>query len=97
MVAAALKNRRDDASCVVASMYSPTNPGRRDELWEDLRQLHGAFPATPLLIGGDFNVTLRIDNRPNGGGRRDPGSTQFWEVLDLLGPVEMGPLDRQYT
>ena len=47
VVAAVLKNRRDDTSCVVASVYGPTNPGRREELWEDLRQLHGAFLTTP--------------------------------------------------
>ena len=75
MVAAALKNRRDDTSCVVASVCGPTDPSRCDELWEDLRQLHGAFLATPLLIGRDFNVTLWIDDRPNGGGGRDLGST----------------------
>ena len=97
VVAAVLKNRRDDTSCLVASVYGPTNPCRRVELWDDLKQLHGAFPATPLLIGGDFNVTLWMDDRPNGGGGRDPGSIQFREVLDLLGLVEMGPIDRRFT
>ena len=77
VVAAALKNRRDDTSCVVALVYGPTNPSRLDELWEDLRQLYGAFLATSLLIGGDFNVTLRIDDRPNGGGGFTRGPLSF--------------------
>ena len=80
-----------------ASVYGPTHPGRQEELWDDLRQLHRTFPETPLLIGSDFNITLRANDRPNGRGGRDPGSSQFREVLDLLGLAEMGPLDRQFT
>ena len=49
------------------------------------------------MIGGDFNVTLRANDRPNGEGERDPGSSQFREVLDLLSLAEMGPLDRRFT
>ena len=97
MAAARLKSRRDGTSFVVASVYGPTHSGRREELWEDLRQLQGAFPETPLLIGDDFNVTLRANDRPNGGGGRDPGSSQFREVLDLLSLAEMGPLDQRFT
>ena len=74
VAAAHLKSRRNGTPFVVASVYDPTHPGRREELWEDLRQLHGAFPETPMLIGGDFNVTLRASDRPNGGGGRNPGS-----------------------
>ena len=95
--AARLKSQRDETSFAVASVYGPTHPGRREELWEDLSQLHGVFPETPLLIGGDFNVTLRANDRPNRGGGRDLGSSLFWEVLDLLSLTEMGPLDRRFT
>ena len=93
MAAAHLKSRRDGTPFVVASVYGPTHPGRHEELWEDLRQLHGAFPETPMLIGGDFNVTLRANDRPNGRGGRDPGSAQFQELIDSLSLAEMGPLD----
>ena len=55
------------------------------------------FLETPLLIGGDFSVTLRANDRPNGGGGQDLGSSQFREVLDLLGLAEMGPLDQRFT
>ena len=97
VAAAHLRSRRDGTPFVVASVYGPTHPGRREELWEDLRKLHGAFQETPLLIGGDFNVTLRASDRPNGGGGRDPGSAQFRDLIDTLSLAEMGPLDRRST
>ena len=97
MAAACLKSRRDGTVLAVASVYGPTNSNRREELWEDLRQLQGVFLETPLLIGGDFNITLRANDRPNDGDGRDPGSSQFREVLDLLSLAEMGPLDRRFT
>ena len=97
VAAPCLKSRRDGTVLAVASVYGPTNSSRREELWEDLRQLQGVFPETQLLIGGDFNITLRANDRPNGGGGRDPGSSQFQEELDLLSLAEMGPLDHRFT
>ena len=97
VAAAHLKSRKDGTPFVVASVYGPTHPGRCEELWEDLRQLHRVFPETPMLIGGDFNVTLRVNDRPNGRGGRDPSYAQFRELLDSLSLAEMGPLDRRFT
>ena len=39
VAAARLKSLRDGTSFAVASVYGPTHSGRREELWEDLRQL----------------------------------------------------------
>ena len=82
---------------VVAAEYGPTVQTLPEELWEDIRLLYGVYPETPILIGGDFNVTLRADDRPNGGGGRDPGSSQFWDVIALVGMAEMGPVDCRFT
>ena len=92
-----LVNRRDSFSAVVAPAYGPVAPTLRSELWEDLVQLHGAFPGSPILIGRDFNVTLTTSDRPNDGGGRDPGFSQFREVIVALGLAEIGPSDRRFT
>ena len=81
VAAARLVYRTDGNAIVMASAYGPSTPSRRGELWEDLAQLCRAFPNTLILIGGDYNVTLAADNRPNGAGGRDPGLAQFREVL----------------
>ena len=44
VAAARLVNRRDDFSAMVASAYGPAAPTLQSELWEDLVQLHEAFP-----------------------------------------------------
>ena len=77
VAAACLLNCRSGTAMVVALVYGPTIQTLREELWEDIRLLYGVYPETQILIGGDFNVTLRADDRPNGGGGRDPGSSQF--------------------
>ena len=97
VAAARLVNRRDGFSAVVASAYGPAAPTLRSELWEDLAQLHEAFPESPILIGGDFNVTLAVSDRPNDGGGRDPRSSQVREVIAALGMAEIGPSNRQFT
>ena len=60
-------------------------------------QMCETFPNHPVLIGGDFNVTLEAEDRPNGMGGKDPGSVQFRETLLRLCLIEMGPSDRQFT
>ena len=84
VVATRLIHRADGRNLVVASAYGPTNASNRGELWEDLNQLCTTFPNTALLIGGDFNVTLTSEDRPNDMGGQDPGSATFGRLLLTL-------------
>ena len=68
LVVAHLVNRKDGFSAVVASTYGPTVAALRSKLWDDLVRLQGAYPDSPILIGGDFNVTNMANDRPNGMG-----------------------------
>ena len=97
IVAARLSCWADDRHLIIASAYGPAIPTNQGELWEDLLQLCRAFPNMPLLIGGDFNVTLDAEDRPNDMGGSDPGSARFREVLAQLGLGELGPRDRRFT
>ena len=97
IVAARLSCRANNRHLVIASAYGPAIPTNRGELWEDLLQLCRAFSNMPLLIGGDFNVTLDAEDRPNDMGDLDPGSARFREVLAQLGLGELGPGDRRFT
>ena len=62
LVAARLINRRDGFDFVVASAYGPTTAALRSEMWDDLVRLQGAHPDSPILIGGDFNVTIMAND-----------------------------------
>ena len=97
VVAARLIHRADGHTLVIASAYGPTNVSNRGELWEDLTQLCGIFLNTALLIGGDFNVTLTPEDRPNDMGGQDPRSARFRETLAHLGLGEIGPADQRFT
>ena len=97
IAAARLTVREDGNLLVAASVYGPTAVQRREELCEDLSQLCTIFPGSPLLIGGDFNVTLAPEDRPNGMGGCDPGSAQLRNLLNQFGLQEMGPADRRFT
>ena len=97
MVAARLSQRLDGLIWVATSAYGPHSLVRQTELWEDLLELATVFQGTPLIIGGDFNVTLEAAYRPYGLGGQDPGSTQFRDVLAQMGLQEMGAADRRFT
>ena len=97
VVAAKLARRSDGLKIVVASVYGPVYVNRRRRLWEELDEVVDRFHDTPLLFGGDFNVTLVADDRPDGTGGRDQGSEEFWEFLGRAALHEMGPRDCKYT
>ena len=65
VVATCLVNRIDDIAIVMASAYNPWASTLQGKLSEDLVQLCEAFPDTPILIDGDYNVTLAAEDRPN--------------------------------
>ena len=93
IAAAKLVARPDGNHLVVASAYGPTAVLRQEELCEDLRQLCTSFSGSPLIIGGDFNVTLAPKDRPNGLGGHGPSLAQLWLLLAHFGLQEIGPAD----
>ena len=96
-VVAVKLSRSDGLKVVVASVYGPVYANRRERLWEELDKVVARFNDTPMLFGGDFNVTLVADDRPDGTGGRDHGSEEFWEFLARAALQEMGPQDCNYT
>ena len=63
VVAARLSRCMDGLSWVAPSAYGPQPSARQMELWEDLSNLAITFQGTPVIIGGDFNVTLEAADR----------------------------------
>ena len=96
-VAAAKLTRSDGLKIVVASVYGPVYGNRRGRLWEELDEVVVRFHDTPLLFGGDFNVTVVANDRPDGTGGRDQGLEDFREFLARAALQEMEPLDCNYT
>ena len=92
-----LTRKIDGIEMVVASVYGPVNAALREGLWTELDDVVARFQGTPLLFGGDFNVTLEADDRPDGSGGRDQGSEDFWAFLSRAALQEMGPQDSTYT
>ena len=97
VAAPCLTSGADDRQIVFASVYGPSISTSRGELWEDMIQMCETFPSHPVLIEGDFNVTLEAEDCLNGMGGRDPGSVQFRETLLRLCFIEMGSSDRWFT
>ena len=96
-VAVKLSRRSDGLKVVVTSVYGPVYANRRERLWEELDEVVARFNDTLLLFGGDFNMTLVADDRPDGAGGRDQGSEEFWNFLARAALQDMGPQDCNYT
>ena len=97
LTSARLAVRADASKLTVASAYGPSVAQRRGELGEDIGQLCSLFINVPILFGGDLNVTIAPEDRPNSLGGCDPGSAQLKDVLNQCNLQEMGPTDRRFT
>lgn len=57
-----------DESMNLVVVYAAPTVSRRSGLWEELRGVINGLEG-PLIIGGDFNTILRLDERTGGNGR----------------------------
>ena len=80
-VAVKLKRQSNDLEVVVVLINVPTNARRRPELWGELAEMATVFQGSPMLMGGDFNVTLEAKNRPNNAGGQDLDLEGFWTFI----------------
>lgn len=53
--------------------------------------------AGPLLIGGDFNTIVRLDERSGGNGRLSPDSLAFGEWIHENSLIDMGFQGSKFT
>lgn len=73
---------------LIAVYVAPT-VSRRSGLWGQLKRVMENIDD-PVLVGGDFNTILRIDERTGGNGRLSPDSLAFGDWINELALVDMG-------
>lgn len=62
------------------AVYAAPRVSRRSGLWRQLKRVIENIDE-PVLIGGDFNTILRLDERTGGNGRLSPDSLAFGEWI----------------
>ncbi|CAA7036501.1 unnamed protein product [Microthlaspi erraticum] len=73
----------------VIAVYAAPTVSRRSGLWDQLRDLVGRI-SEPVLLGGDFNTIVRVDERAGGSGRLSEDSIAFGEWINDLSLIDMG-------
>ncbi|CAA7029675.1 unnamed protein product [Microthlaspi erraticum] len=85
----------DEIVHVIAVYASPT-VSRRSGLWDELRRVIGGLDG-PVLVGGDFNTIVRVDERSGGNGCLSPDSLAFGEWINDFSLIDMGFRGNQFT
>ncbi|XP_048611877.1 uncharacterized protein LOC125586108 [Brassica napus] len=78
------------------AVYAVPTVSRRSGLWGDLKRVIENIDE-PVLVGGDFNTILRLDERSGGNGRLSPDSLAFGEWINELALVDMGFRGNTFT
>lgn len=77
-------------------VYAAPTVTRRSGLWEKLKNVVQNSEG-PVVIGGDFNTIVRVDERTGGNGRLSPDSLAFGEWINDLSLIDMGFRGNQFT
>jgi len=80
----------------LVAVYAAPTVTRRSGLWGELRDIIGGLEG-PLIIGGDFNTILRLDERTGGNGRLSPDSLFFGDWINELSLIDMGFKGNKFT
>ncbi|RVX14869.1 hypothetical protein CK203_012174 [Vitis vinifera] len=77
------RNESDGAIWVFTGVYGPFSREDREGLWDELGAIRGLWEE-PWCLGGDFNITLYIDERSRTG-RITSAMRRFAQIIDELG------------
>ena len=77
-------------------VYAAPTVTRRSGLWEELRELILGLEE-PLIIGGDFNTIVWVDEWIGGNGRLSPDSLAFGDWINGLSLIDMGFKGGKFT
>lgn len=93
-IAAKVQNGTEVMNVIV--VYAAPSASRRSGLWEKLNEVIGGLEG-PIIIGGDFNTIVRLDEHSGGNGRLSPDSLAFGEWINSLSLIDMGFVGNKYT
>ena len=77
-----LRNVEDGKAWIFTGVYGPFSKEDRETLWGELGAIRGIWDD-PWCLGGDFNVTLSLEERSNQG-RLTSAMRRFAQVVDDL-------------
>lgn len=77
-------------------VYAAPSASRRSGLWNELREVIQGVNE-PLLIGGDFNIIVRVDERTGGNGQLSSDSLEFGDWINEMALIDMGFRGNKYT
>ena len=80
----------------IIAVYAAPTVSRRSGLWGQLKRVLENIDE-PVMVGGDFNTILRVDERTRGNGRLSPDSLAFGDWINDLALVDMGFKGNSYT
>ncbi|XP_019094473.1 PREDICTED: uncharacterized protein LOC109129898 [Camelina sativa] len=88
--------QKEEETVNLVVVYAAPTVSRRSGLWEKLSGVIRGVVG-PLIIGGDFNTILRLDERTWGNGRLSADSLAFGQWISDLALIDMGFKGNQFT
>lgn len=90
------KITRDQEVFNLIVVYAAPSVNRRSGLWNQLDEVLSGVEG-PVMVGGDFNTILRLDERTGGNGDLSPDSLVFGDWINRNSLIDMGFNGNKFT
>ena len=90
------KVTKEQVSLHLIVVYTAPTVSRRSGLWTQLSEVMGRIVG-PLVVGGDFNTIVRLDERSGGNGQLSQDSLAFGDWINGQSLIDMGFRGNKYT
>ena len=90
------KVTKEQVSLHLIVVYAAPTVSRRSGLWTQLSEVMGRIVG-PLVVGGDFNTIVRLDERSGGNGQLSQDSLAFGDWINGQSLIDMGFRGNKYT
>ncbi|KAG7564109.1 Ribonuclease H domain [Arabidopsis suecica] len=90
------KVRKEGDVFHLITVYAAPSATRRSGLWGKLRTIIQGIDG-PMMIGGDFNTIVRLDERMGGNGHLSSDSLEFGDWINEMALIDMGFRGHKFT
>ena len=77
-----LQSLKSDTKFILINVYSPNNFLKKKDVWDEISKVISEYKDSPIILGGDFNTILSLDEKVGGIHHMTSSSVDFKLWID---------------
>eukprot|EP00253_Pinus_taeda_P028479 PITA_28479 len=92
-----LDSKKENRSLTIYNVYVPNQYREKELCWKEIKEGIDSEHTANIIIAGDFNLILHVNEKRSGNFMHDPFRSQLEEIMQENEMVDIIPKNRKYT